>query len=718
MGGRRTRSGVDLGEEPGRYTPNRHTQQLSAGDADALSEQRTRMARRRAATIALVALALGACGKKPSKDETQAPPTAFGVDLAAIDESVRPGDDFYRYVNGRWLAEVKIPEDRSSYGVFSDLADRAETRVKALLETAKSAPAQSNARKAADFYAAFLDTAAIEEKGLRPLGPDLARIEAIKTPRDLMAAFGRDDWRVAAPFALTVDIDAKRPDRYAAYLGQSGLGMPARAYYFDPKFEAQRTRYRAYIEALLTLSGRDDAAEAADAVYALEEKIAAAQWEPEKRRNRDLTYNPKSRAALKAFAPEVDWDAYLDAAGLGATTNLIVREDEAVQKLAALVAAEPLDAWRAYLEFHLLDANAEVLPAAFGAAKFEFAEKTLKGAPHPSSLGKRAIAATVDAMGDAVGHLYADAYFTPQSKAAIIRIVADIRAAFAERLDTLSWMSAETKDEAKRKLDLLTAKIGAPETWRDYSALTVARDDAFGNAAHAAEFEQRRRLARLDEAVDRSEWTYAPETINAGYIPALNEIIFPAAILEPPLFDPHADPAVNYGAIGAVIGHELGHAFDDQGRKSDGAGVLRNWWANADDAAFSRLALKLGAQYDAYEPLPGVALNSALTIGENIGDLGGVEVAYRAYRRSLHGKEAPVIDGLTGDQRFFLAWAQIWRRAVREAQLRNQIATNVHPPAEFRVNGVVRNIDAWYRAFDVKPGDALYLRPEDRVEIW
>ncbi|MBY0423467.1 MAG: M13 family metallopeptidase, partial [Parvularculaceae bacterium] len=581
---------------------------------------------------------------------------AVGVDLSAGDQKVRPGDDFFRYVNGAWLAAFKMPDDHSSYGSFTVVSERAEAQLKAILEASAKAPAGSSARKAADYYAAWLDVGAIDAKGLAPAAEDLAFIRGLKTGAELAAAFGRKDWRAASPIGLSVGVDAKRPERYAALIGQSGLGMPNRDYYLEEKFAEERAQYAAYVRRILELAGEPDAAAKAGAVVALEGRIAAVHWDPAKRRNRDLTYNVKSRAALLAFAPGLDWSAFLASAGLGARGEFILREDDAVAKIAALVGAVPLETWRSYLVFHLVNANAEVLPSAIDQAKFDFYEKTLRGAIAPRERWKRAVGAVNDALGEAVGAAYVAAHFPPANKEAMEALVGNLRAALKERLAASPWMSPQTRTQALAKLEGFTSKIGYPARWRDYGSLAVDRADAYGNARRAVAFEWRRVTARIDQPVDRDEWSMTPQTVNAYYNPPLNEIVFPAAILQPPFFNPQADAAVNYGAIGAVIGHEIGHGFDDQGRKSDGAGVLRDWWTKDDAAAFQRLADRLGAQYAAYEPIEGFPLNPKLTMGENIGDLGGLAMAYEAYKLSLGGKPAPVIDGFTGDQRFFMAW--------------------------------------------------------------
>ncbi len=681
------------------------------------------------AAILAPALIIAACGRKApdavsAAEDIAIDPNApqigtFGIAVKDIDAAVDPGDDFYAYVNGDWLKSFKIPEEYSSYGSFTVLAERSEQRLKAIVESlsAKGTPA-GDERKVRDFYASYLDVAAINAKGLAPLTEDFAAIDAIDTPEKFAAYVSNPATRARAPIAFIISTDLKRPDRYALYAGQSGLGMPNRDYYLEEKFADKQAKYRAYIESVLTLAGHQDADAAAGRIYDLELTMATAHWEPAKRRNRDLMYNLRSIEDLEAFAPGAPWRAMLAASGLGDRTEIIVREDDAVQKLATLIAETPIETWRDYLKFHLVNANADVLPTAFDEANFAFFSTELRGTPKQKERWKRAVAAVDGALGEAVGKLYVEKHFPPDSKAMMEDLVGNLRAALNERIGALAWMSDETRAAARDKLSKFTPKIGYPDEWRDYGALDIRPGDAYGNARRAQAFEWAYEAARIDAPVNRKEWGMTPPTVNAYYNPPLNEIVFPAGILDAPFFDPKADPAVNYGAIGAVIGHEIGHGFDDQGRKSDGDGVLRDWWSPADVAAFQKVADKIGAQYSAYEPIPGFAVNPQLTMGENIGDIGGLAMAYHAYKLSLNGEEAPVIDGLTGDQRFFLAWGQVWKRTVRDEQLKNQIATDPHSPAQYRVNGVVRNMDAWYDAFGVTEDDDLWLDPEDRVEIW
>ncbi len=678
---------------------------------------------------ATAALALQACSQQASEntaepvanEQSAAPEIGdFGIDLQNIDASVTPGNDFYDYANGAWLRTFKIPDEYSSYGSFTTLAERTEKQLRSIIEGVSGQRATSGAavQQIGDFYASYMDVDRINALGLDPLAADFARIDALSTKADIASAFAAPDLGAAAPIGVFIGVDAKSPERYAVYLTQAGLGLPNRDYYLQDKFAEKQEKYLGYIEDTLALAGLDDAARRAGAIYALERAIAEAHWEPAKRRNRDLTYNPKTLEQLSAFTPDFPWGAYFTAAGLSDRTQFVVREDDAVRQLAGLVAVTPADVWKDYLKFHLLRTHADILPAQFDDLHFAFYGTQLRGALKQRERWKRAIDAVDGSLGEAVGKLYVEEYFPPQSKEMMETLVGNLREALKERIKVLPWMTDETKTQALAKLENFTPKIGYPDKWRDYAGLSVASGDAYGNAKRAAVFEWDYELARLDEPVDKTEWGMTPQTVNAYYSPTRNEIVFPAAILQAPFFDPHADAAVNYGGIGAVIGHEIGHGFDDQGRKSDGDGMLRDWWTSEDADAFQALADEIGAQYAGYEPLPGFAVNPGLTMGENIGDIGGLAMAYHAYKIALNGEEAPVLDGLSGDQRFFLSWAQVWKRVVRDEALKNQIASDPHSPAKFRVNGVVRNMDPWYEAFGVEEDQALYLPPNKRVEIW
>jgi predicted metalloendopeptidase len=645
----------------------------------------------------------------------------WGLDLAAGDRSVKPGDDFYRYADGNWLDTTRIPPDRTSWSSFVELGERSEREIHEIAESLPAdAPQGSTEQKAGDFYRAYLDTAAIEQKGLAPVLPGLQAIAAARTHEQLAELMGRPDLDLKAPLGVGITTDQKNPDRYIVVILQSGLSLPDRDYYLkdDPVFTDLRTKYQAHVERMLTLAGEKNAAAQAASILDIETRIARVHWPAAKRRERDLTYNLRTRAELDQLSPGFPWQPLLAAQGLDGQAEFVVRELDAVQALSTLFKQIPVERWHAYFEYQYLAANADVLPAAIDAERFDFYGRILNGQPQQRERWKRAVAALNGGLGEVTGQLYVQKYFPPEAKQKVVALVENLRLAYAARIQQLAWMSADTKKVALEKLAAVRPKIGYPDKWRDYSALQVVPGDAFGNKSRADVFEWHRQLARLGKPTDRDEWNMTPQTVNAYYNPTFNEIVFPAAILQPPFFDAHADAAVNYGGIGGVIGHEMGHGFDDQGSKSDARGVLRTWWQPEDDQAFRKRVDSLAAQFDKFEALPGLNVNGRLTLGENIGDLGGLSVAYEAYQISLHGKKAPVLDGFTGDQRFFLSWAQVWRSLYRDEQLRTLVMSNPHSPPKFRVNGPVRNLDAWYTAFDVKAGDQLYVPPEDRVRIW
>ena len=669
------------------------------------------------------ALLLAACSHAPSAGKSTEPAQigAFGLDLTARDSRVRPGDDFYRYADGHWLDSNSIPADRTSWGVFAELDEHARSSLRQIVEALpEDAPQGSMQQKVRDLYRSYLDTDAIERAGLAPAQPALQAIASARNYEDLSSLMGRRDLDLTAPVRVTITTDQKDPDRYIVAISQSGLAMPDRDYYLkdDPVFVELRAKYVAHVERMLGLSGDRDAAADANSILDIETSIARAHWPVAKRRERNLTYNLRSREQLEQSAAGIAWQPLLTAEGLAGQRDFVIREVDAVQQLAALFRTVPIERWRAYFTYHYLADVADVLPKAFDDERFDFYGRALNGQRQPQERWKRAIAALNDQMGEAIGQLYVDRYFPPASKRKVLLLIENLRAAYARDIQQLPWMSPETKKVALEKLALFRPKIGYPDHWRDYSALTVRAGDALGNATRAAEFDWWRQQARMGKPTDRDEWTMTPQTVNAYYNATFNEVVFPAAILQPPYFDPNADDAVNYGAIGGVIGHEMGHGFDDQGAKSDAHGVLRTWWQPEDEAAFGKLVDRLADQYSEYVVLPGLNINGRLTLGENIGDLGGLSIAYAAYRRSLNGRTPPVLDGLTGDQRYFLSWAQSWRSLYRDEQMRSQVLSNPHSPSKFRVNGVVRNIDAWYSAFDVKPGDKLYLPPAQRVRIW
>ena len=599
------------------------------------------------------------------------------------------------------------------------MADAAEQHVRGILEADPTAADGADGPKIHAAYLAFMDEATAQARGAAPIAPDLAAIRAASDRAGIAALLGASNVGFQSSlFDADLDPDEKSPGRYAAYVGQSGLGLPDRDYYLTPAFAAKKQAYRAYVAQLLTLAGWADPAASAAAVVDFETKVAEASWTRAERRDPDKTYNPMSPAELAKAAPGFDWSAWLQAQGLGGAGRVVVQENTALPKLAAIFAATPLDTLKAWAAFHVADNAAPYLDNRFEDARFGFRQRLLQGQQTDRARWKRAVAFVNDGMGEAVGRAYVAKYFPPEAKAKIDALVAELRVALNQRIDRVDWMSAETKAKAHAKLAQFTVKIAYPDKWRDYSALSVSADDVAGDARAFKAFEWNRQLKRMYGPVDRSEWGMTPQTINAYYEGVQNEIVFPAAILAPPYFDPAADPAANYGAIGAIIGHEMTHGFDDEGRKFDGGGRLADWWTKDDATKFEAAAKELNAQYDTYSPFPGVHVKGDQTTGENIADLGGILIALDAYHNSLHGKPAPVIDGLTGDQRFFLAYAQSWRDKRREDAIREMIVGDVHSPELYRVNGVVRNVDGWYAAFDIKPGAALYLAPSDRVRIW
>ena len=644
----------------------------------------------------------------------------FGLDLSAGNPSIKPGDDFFAYASGHWYNSFEIPPDRSSFGPFNQLDELSKQRVREIIEqAAASHPAPGTPpQKIGDYYAAYMDQAAIEANGLTPVQGDLKRISAANTKADIAKLFGMPGF--ASLFDLDLPPDLKNPDRYSVVISQSRLGLPDRDYYLgdDPKLKEFREKYAAYVGQMLTLGGAAEASARAADIMAFETAAAKVQWPNEKRRDVDAVYNPRTKQELLAYAPGFPWQAFLDASSVGGRQELVLSELTAIRDLADLFKRTPLPTLKAFLTFHYLSDHAPYLPKRFDEARFAFYGTTLRGQPQQRDRWKRAVDEVNEALGEQVGQVYVTRYFPPESKAKMQELVANLRASLSERIDTLEWMTPETKSRAHEKLATFTPKIGYPDVWKDYSALQIRRDDLIGNARRAAEWHWQYQVARLDKPVDRNEWQMTPQQINAYYNPLNNEIVFPAAILQPPFFDPNADAAVNYGAIGAVIGHEIGHGFDDQGRKFGPDGSLRDWWTQKDADVFKARVTRLINQFSSFEALPGLHLNGANTIGENIGDLGGLNMAYHAYQIYLKGKPAPVIDGLTGDQRFFLSWAQVWRAKYRDGALREQVMSDPHSPSYFRVNGPLPNIDAWYTAFDVHPGDKLYIKPEDRVSIW
>lgn len=646
----------------------------------------------------------------------------FGLDLSAGLPQVPPGDDFFAFANGHWYESFQIPPDRASYAAFTQLDEVSKQRVRSLIEeSAAGSPAPGTpAQKIGDYYASFMDEAGIEARGLAPAREDLQRIARAATREDIATLCGLPGF--TSLFDVDLPPDFRSPDRYAIVISQSHLGLPERDYYLkdEPKLREIREKYEAYIAQMLELGGtapREAAARARD-ILAFETAAARVQWPIERRRDVEAVWNPRTRAQLLNFAPGFPWQRFLEASELGGREQLVLAELSAIHDLAELFHKTPLTTLRAWLTFRYLSDHAPYLPKRLDEARFAFYGQTLRGQPQQRERWKRAVDEVNGAVGELVGQIYVARYFPPESKAQMQALVANLRTALGERIDALDWMTPETKSRAHEKLATFLPKIGYPDEWKDYSSLEVRREDLLGNVRRAALWHWQYQLARLDKPVDRVEWHMYPQQVNAYYNPLNNEIVFPAAILQPPFFDPHADPAVNYGAIGAVIGHEMGHGFDDQGRKFGPDGALTDWWTPQDAEAFQVRVRKLIEQYSRFEALPGLHVNGANTVGENIGDLGGLNMAYHAYQLALQGRPAPVIDGLTGDQRFFLSWAQVWRAKYREGALREQVLSDVHSPAYFRVNGPLPNIDAWYEAFGVLPEQKLYLKPEDRVSIW
>jgi putative endopeptidase len=658
--------------------------------------------------------------------------TPHGVNLTSMDPVVKPGDNFFAFANGTWIAQTTIPNDRSSYGVGASMVEITDKRVADLIKAAgANDPARgSEARKIADFYATYMDDERIEALGLAPVRPELTAIAGVRSRRALATALGgtlRADVDILNNtalhterlFGLWVAQDLDDPKSYSPFLVQGGLGLPDRDYYLaaSPRMEDIRVKYRAHIAAVLKLAGFPDAEARAARIFDLEHKIALTHVSRADAEDVQKGDNHWTRADFAARAPGLDWTGYFAAAGLGAQRNFVVWEPSAATGISALAAHEPLAVWRDYMAFHALERASPVLPSAFVDERFAFYGKVLSGTPSNSVRWKRAVGATNGALGEAVGKLYAEHYFPPEAKAQVQAMVKNLLTAFSRRIDSLEWMAPATKAKAQAKLATLKVGVGYPDHWRDYSGLRVVSGDAYGNASRASLFEYKRNLNKLGHAVDRGEWVMTPQTVNAVNLPAMNALNFPAAELQAPDFDPNAAAAVNYGAVGAIIGHEISHSFDDQGALFDSTGRLANWWTPSDFAHFRASAEQLAKEFDGYHPFPDISVNGRQTLSENIADVAGLAAAYDAYHLSLGGAAAPVIDGLSGDQQFFLAFAQNWRTKVREAALRQQVLTDGHAPAEYR-SDTVRNNDAWYTAFDVKPGQTLYLAPADRVRMW
>lgn len=653
-----------------------------------------------------------------------------GVDPKGFDPSVRIQDDLFIHVNGKWLAHTPIPDDKSNYGSFTILADEALVNIRAIIEKASAAahPKGSDGQKVGDFYQSFMNEAAVEKAGITPLADELARLDRLESLESLVEYWGYlQKIGVGSPIGFYVDQDDKNSTQYLAAVVQSGTTLPDRDYYLqdDPKYLKAREALVAYIEQLYALAKRSDGVEAAKAILQVETQLAQVKWSRTELRNAEKRYNKFAMADLLTKMPSIPWQPFLAAAGANGLTEMNVVTPSFFEGLQPLLKEASLDVWKQYTRFRLIDGFAPALSQAFVDAHFDLHSKELAGIPQQKPRWKRAVEATSGAgggdfgvLGDAVGRLYVAEHFPAESKARMDQLVKNLLKAYESSIQDLTWMTPTTKQRAQEKLAKITTKIGYPVEWRDYTKLEIEKDDLVGNLIRSSEHEHQRMLDKLGKPVDRDEWGMTPQTVNAYYNPGLNEIVFPAAILQYPFFDPQAEDAVNYGGIGAVIGHEISHGFDDQGSKYDGDGNLENWWTDQDREAFTKLTQQLVAQFASYEPLPGKRVNGELTLGENIADLSGMSIALKAYRLSLNGKEAPVMDGWTGDQRFFIGWAQIWRRKYRDAEMVQRLLTDPHSPSRFRANGPVANLDEFYGAFGVKEGDELFKPADQRIRIW
>ena len=646
-----------------------------------------------------------------------------GIAIDDLDQSVRPQDDLFRHVNGAWIARTEIPSDKARYGSFYLLAEEAEKAVREIIVEAQTAELGTQERKLGDLYASFLDEARANELGASPLKPLLAQIDGIATVDSFLTTLGLLERQGVAGFVqLFVDNDPGDPERYLVFIEQAGLGLPDESYYREEKFADIRTSYRGFLERMLSLAGLDDATERASRIMALETDLAATHWDNVRTRDSEATYNPMLWGAANALVPEVNLDVWLEALGVPENSfdEVVVRQPSFIAGLEHLLTAERLEAWGDWLRWQVIRSNAAYLSQEFVDENFGFYGKTLTGTPELRARWKRAVSLVEGSLGEAIGRIYVERHFTDKAKESMDVLVVNLVEAYRQSITNLAWMSEQTREKALDKLDKFTPKIGYPVKWRDYSSLEISAGDLLSNVRATTEYEFARELAKIGKPIDRDEWFMTPQTINAYYNPGFNEIVFPAAILQHPFFDEKRDAAANYGAIGAVIGHEIGHGFDDQGSKYDGDGRLTDWWTAEDKAAFEKLTASLIAQYDALAPhqVPDHHVNGALTIGENIGDLGGLGIAWKAYLISLNGDEPPVIDGLTGAQRFFLSWAQAWQIKARDEEVIRLLAIDPHSPNEFRCNQIVRNIDDFYTTFSVSPSDALWLEPNERVTIW
>ncbi len=683
-----------------------------------------------AASVAL-ALGLTACNKQESVTAAKQPvaaeaaaPLVSGIDTQYFDPTVKFSEDFFLAVNGKWLAETPIPADKASYGSFNVLRDNSQQAVKDIIDEVSARTdltPGSDEQKLGDFYKSYMDEARVESLGLSPLTPQLDAVKAVKDKAELPALFARlQRDGIAIPFGWYVNNDAKNSSQYGVYLFQSGLGLPDRDYYFKDDEAGKKliAEYKVYLTDMFNMAGHADAAAAAERVYALEKALAEHHWTRVESRNADKTYNKTSSTDLNAQMGSFDWAAFAKGVKLDGVNDIIVRTPSYFEGFAEVLSASELQSWQDYLTIKTINAYASKLSRNFANRQFAFYGTTLSGTEQQQPRWKQAVDASDEVLGELTGKLYVERHFKPEAKARMEQLVANLIKAYEISIKGLEWMTEETKVAALEKLSTFTPKIGYPDKWKDYSKLEIKADDLVGNFVRASHWGYDEMTNKLGKPIDKSEWFMTPQTVNAYYNPVNNEIVFPAAILQPPFFNMAADDAVNYGGIGGVIGHEIGHGFDDQGAKYDGEGNLRNWWTEQDKTQFQERGARLIGQYNKFEPLPGLNINGALALGENIGDLGGMTVALKAYQLSLDGKEAPVLDGFTGQQRFFLSWAQVWRSQYREEALKRQLSTGPHSPAHYRVIGVLPNIPEFYTAFDIKEGDPMYTAPEQRVKIW
>ena len=671
--------------------------------------------------IILIAGCAGSEPKMESKmDEVR---LSSGINLLNFDSSVRPQDDIYQYVNGTWMMNTKIPDDKSSYGSFTELFDESQENLRVIIEEASSsAESQSpEIQKVGDYYNSYLNTELIEELGISPLKGELERIENATSYEDILNIFiSNQKTGVQTPIGFFVAQDSKESTRYILYATQLGLGLPDRDYYFEKsdRFETIREKYVVHIARILSLGGQSGAEEKAARIMEIETGLAKHHWTRVESRDRDKTYNKYDLDGLKSLTPDFDWDAFYAGVGITKSQEIVVRQPSFLEAFNAQWKEVSVDDWKNYFTWKLLDEHAAELNAEFVDANFDFYRKTLRGIQENRPRWKRGVSAVNTVLGEVIGKIYVRKHFKPEAKERMNELVRNLEVAFEERLENLEWMGPETKEHALAKLAKFNSKIGYPDEWKDYSSLKIKENDLIGNNIRYSEFEFNRDIAKLSGPIKRYEWFMTPQTVNAYYSPQMNEIVFPAAILQPPFFNMEADDAVNYGGIGAVIGHELSHGFDDQGRKSDGDGNLKEWWTEDDKSKFNERAQVMIDQFNGFTPIDSMNVNGELTLGENIGDMAGLTIAYKAYRNSLNGMEAPVIDGLTGDQRFFIGWAQVWRRKMRDEDLRRRILTDSHSPSNYRVIGALQNMPEFYEAFDVKEGDKMYVPEDKRVKIW